>query len=341
MTAEVAEATLDQVPVPIVGGGGAGLTASILLSQLGVDSLLVSRYPDTSQMPKAHILNQRSMEIFTDAGVAPRILARSTPTENIRGVGWYTGATSRDPEQHDGCRRRLAFSEGWGAGYTDPDYIAASPCPAANLPLIRLEPILKAYAEESPHATVRFHHELVDLEQDADGVIATILDRDTGDHYRVRSAYLLGADGGRTVADLVGIGMQGMTNLRHVVNVHMTADLSAYFDDPEAFIRWVFNPDHPEFLDYGCVLLSAGPEHWGEKSEEWVGVLPYAFYDPDANDPEKVLARVEGALGLPGLDPTVHRISKWVMEHQLADTFRAGRVFLLGDAAHRHPPTGG
>ena len=132
-----------------------------------------------------------------------------------------------------------------------------------------------------------------------------------------------------------------MTNLRHVVNVHMSADLSTYFDDPEAFMRWVFNPDHPEYLDYGCVLISAGPDDWGAKSREWVAVLPYAFDDPDASDPEKVMARLEGALGLPALEVTVHKISKWVMEHQLADSFRAGRVFLLGDAAHRHPPTGG
>jgi 2,4-dichlorophenol 6-monooxygenase len=318
-----------------------GLTASILLSRLGVESMLVSRYPTTSDMPKAHILNQRTMEIFTDAGVAERILARSTPLENLRGVGWYAGLTSTDPANQDGCARQLAFAEGWGGGYLDPDYVAASPCAAANLPLIRLEPILKSYAEESPLAEICFHHELVDLEQDADGVTATIFDRDQGSHYRVRADYLLGADGGRTVADRVGIGMQGMTNLRHVVNVYFSADLSAYFHDPDAFIRWVYNPDHPEYLDYGCVLLAAGPDLWGERSVEWVAVLPYAFDDPDAGDPDKVLARVEGALGLPGLSPTVHKISKWVMEHQLADTFQAGRVFLLGDAAHRHPPTGG
>ena len=120
------------VPVLIVGGGGAGLTSSILLSRLGIDSLLISRYAETSQMPKAHILNQRTMEIFSDAGVAPRILARSAPPENMRGVGWYIGATSSDPAQQDGCGRRLAFAEGWGGGYTDPDYVAASPCASVS-----------------------------------------------------------------------------------------------------------------------------------------------------------------------------------------------------------------
>src|ERR1700758_1248475 len=152
------------VPVLIVGGGGAGLTASMLLSQLGVETLLVSRYAETSRLPKAHVLNQRSMEIFTDTGVAADILARSTPLENMRTVAWYSGLAGAGPAEQHG--RRLASAEGWGGGYSDPDYIAASPCASANLPLIRLEPILKAFAESRPQATIRFFHELVDLDQD-------------------------------------------------------------------------------------------------------------------------------------------------------------------------------
>lgn len=58
-----------ETPILIVGGGGAGLTASMLLSQLGVDSYLVNSLPTTSQLPKAHILNQRAMEIMRDCGV--------------------------------------------------------------------------------------------------------------------------------------------------------------------------------------------------------------------------------------------------------------------------------
>ncbi len=62
-----------ETQVLIVGGGGAGLTASMLLSQLGVGSLLVSRLPETSILPKAHVLNQRCMEIFDEVGVADAI----------------------------------------------------------------------------------------------------------------------------------------------------------------------------------------------------------------------------------------------------------------------------
>jgi 2,4-dichlorophenol 6-monooxygenase len=339
--AKVDDAPIDRhVPVLIVGGGGAGLTASILLSRLGIESLLVSRYPGTSTLPKAHILNQRTMEIFTDAGVAPQILAKSTPLENMRGVAWYAGLTSADPAQK-GCGKRLAFSEGWGGGYEDPDYISASPCATANLPLIRLEPILKSYAESLPGVEIRFGHELIDLDQDDEGVTATIRDRATGETYRVRSSYLFGADGGRTVGKLVGISMEGVTNLRHVVNVHMSADFSAYFEDDEVMIRWVYNPDYPEHLDYGCVLIGVGPDNWGSRSEEWLVAMPYPYDHPDSTDAEKVVKRLSESLGLPGFSPTVHNVNRWVMESLLADTFQAGRVFLLGDAAHRHPPTGG
>jgi len=66
------------VPVLIVGGGGAGLTASMLLSQIGVETLLASALPTTSVLPKAHVLNQRAMEVFSDLGVAAEIYARGT-----------------------------------------------------------------------------------------------------------------------------------------------------------------------------------------------------------------------------------------------------------------------
>ena len=86
-----------RVPVLICGGGGAGLTASMLLSQLGVESLLVSALPTTSILPKAHVLNQRAMEILTDVGVADAIYAHGTPAENMRHTAYYAGFAGADP----------------------------------------------------------------------------------------------------------------------------------------------------------------------------------------------------------------------------------------------------
>lgn len=329
---------MDEVrtPVLIVGGGGGGLTASMLLSHLGVESYLISRFPGTSILPKAHVLNQRTMEIFTEVGVAPEIIRRSTPAANMKATAWYTGVTGA----HDGYGRRIGRLEVWGGGNTDPDFIAASPCRTANLPQIRLEPVLKTHAETFPRTTIRFHHELLDLTQNADEVVATVLDHDSGERYTVRSSYVIGADGGRTVGGLVGVDLSGPTDIMRMVSTHLSADLSSYLSDPDVLIRWLVNPDFGGSWASG-VLVAMGPDHWGTDSEEWVFHLQFSVDDADALDEGKVLERIRATLGIPDFAPTIHHISQWIMEGVLADRFRAGRVFLLGDAAHRHPPTGG
>ena len=134
----------EQVPVLIVGGGGAGLTASMLLARLGVEHLLVSARPQTSDLPKAHVLNQRAMEVLEDAGVADAIEQRSTPAAQMAATAYYAGFAG--PGENYG--RRLARLECWGAGTADENWRAASPWRQLNLPQIRLEPLLKHRAEE-------------------------------------------------------------------------------------------------------------------------------------------------------------------------------------------------
>ena len=180
-----------EVPVLIVGGGGAGLTSSLLLSGYGVRSMLVSRYPGTSHLPKAHVLHQRTMEVFSELGVADDVLAASTPAENMRATAWYAGFAG--PGEHG---RRIGRMPCWGDGYRDPNWIRASPCRSANLPQIRLEPILRRHAEARPEADVRFGHELVSLEQDDDGVRAVVEDRERGERFVVRARFLLGCTAG-------------------------------------------------------------------------------------------------------------------------------------------------
>ncbi|WP_351232340.1 FAD-dependent monooxygenase [Streptomyces sp. NPDC002133] len=326
-----------EVPVLIVGGGGAGLTSSILLSRLGIESLLVTRYPGTTHVPRAHILNQRSMEIFADMGVDSRIRAKSSPQKNMSRIGFLSGLAGEGPENGHG--RRIGSIEAWGGGYTDPDYTAASPQATANLSLLRTEPILKEHAEQYPHAAIRFHHELVNLEQDVDGVTATILDRGTGETYTVRSSYLLGADGGRTVGQLAGIEIAGAQKIMTLTSLYVSMDLSPYLAEAEdSVFHWIFNPDFPQHLGWGAVLVPEGPE-WGRNSKEWV--LHVTGEGMDASQPEKMLQWAREALGLPDVDIEILNIATWDMAGYLADDFRAGRVFMLGDAAHKVPPAGG
>jgi 2,4-dichlorophenol 6-monooxygenase len=328
-----AEADL-HVPVLIAGGGGAGLTASMLLSTYGIESLLVSSLPTTSILPKAHVLDQRAMEVFRDLGVADVLYEHSCPPEQMSHTAWYLDIAG---DEHAG--RLIHKLESWGAGYTDPHWVQASPCPQANLPQIRLEPVLKARADELNPGGLRFNHELVALEQDDDGVTATVHDKDADETYTVRSRYLLGCDGGRTVGRLVGVELDGQRDVMRTATVHMTADLSPWLRDDDVLIRWIV---HTRYGNAFSVLVPMGPDHWGPRSEEWVVHLNYPTeLEPLFDTDEKVIAILRERAGLPDLDPEVHVITRWSVEGLIAPTMQAGRVFLLGDAAHRHPPTGG
>ena len=248
-------------------------------------------------------------------------------------MGWYAGFAGPDPD----FGRLIAKVEAWGCGYNNLNWVQASPCRSANLPQIRLEPVLKARAEELNPGRIRFHHELTRLEQDGDGVSAWITNHDTGAEYTVRARYVLGCDGGRTVSRLVGIPYEGLGVLAQTATAHVSADLSKLAPDPDVLIRWIWCPAIAEM----AVLVPMGPNHWGPDSEEWVFHVSYQGEGPKDLTDEQIEANMRLALGIPDLPMTIHKITRWTLEGVLAAKFRAGRVFLVGDAAHRHPPTGG
>jgi 2,4-dichlorophenol 6-monooxygenase len=153
----------------------------------------------------------------------------------------------------------------------------------------------------------------------------------------VRSDYLLGADGGRLVARLVGVEYEGLGVVTETATLHVSADFSPWAKDPDVLIRWIFSPQGGVLV----VMVPMGPERWGPESEEWVIHLNYPVDDPRAQSDAKVEADAREALGIGELPMEIHKITRWSVDAVLASAFRAGRVLLLGDAAHRHPPTGG
>jgi 2,4-dichlorophenol 6-monooxygenase len=323
----------EEVPVLIVGGGGAGLTASMLLARQGVDHLLISARPGTSDLPKAHVLNLRAMEVLEDCGVADAIAERSTPAEQMAATAFYAGFAGPDYDYG----RQLLRLESWGAGGQNENWRVASAWRQLNLPQIRLEPILKAGAEKLTPDRVRFNHELLELEQDTEGVTALVRDNRNGEEYSVRCQYLLGADGGRRVASQIGVEYEGLGVVTQTATLHVSADFSAWAKDPDVLIRWILSPQS----GIGVVMVPMGPERWGPESEEWVIHINYPADDPRAQSDEQVEADVRKAIGLPDAPMTIHKITRWSVDAVMASAFQVGRVFLLGDAAHRHPPTGG
>ncbi len=316
----------------IVGGGGAGLTASMLLAGLGVPTLLVSSLPTTSRLPKAHVLNMRAMEILEDVGAAREIERRSTPAEAMAATAFFAGVAGGE-----GYGRVIRRLECWGAGGADENWASASAMRQMNLPQIRLEPVLRERAEELSPGTVRFGHELIALRQEEGGVVSLIRERDGGREYRIRSQYVIGADGGRTIPGLLGIEYEGLGVLGRAATIHATADFSRLLGQEDVLLRWCLSPQ----VGTAVVMVPMGPERWGTSSEEWVIHLNYAPDDPRAESDEAVEGDIRAALGIGEHPMDIHVITRWTLEGVLASRFRDGRVLLAGDAAHRHPPTGG
>jgi len=320
------------VPVLIVGGGGCGLTSSILLSELGVETLLVERHDSTSPVPKAHYLNQRTMEIFRQFGIAEPIVAAGAPLEAFGKATWRTSLGGDGPL--DG--KVIHAMDAFGGGQLRERYLRDSPSLPTNLPQVRLEPILRRMAEDRAPGRIRFGHELVDFTQDDTGVTATIEPKN-GTAYRVRCQYLIGADGGRFVGQKLGVVLAGSGRLIDIIGCHFKADLSAHFSG-DSVITWLIDPDGGGPFGSGA-LLPMGPT-WGRNSEEWVLHFTFPPDDPQRMfDHDVLVAHLRRLLKIPDLDVEVLNVSRWGPEGALAERFRAGRVFLAGDAAHRTPPT--
>lgn len=101
-----------ETDILIVGGGATGLTASMLLSQYGIANCVVSKYKQTSPLPKAHLLSIKTMEIFREVGVEDAIRVIACPDVNMRYVGWYAGLTGPTPDHGREIARLGAFGRG-------------------------------------------------------------------------------------------------------------------------------------------------------------------------------------------------------------------------------------
>lgn len=326
--------TTIETPVLIIGGGGCGLTSSIFLSNLGVDHLLVERHQGTSILPKAHYLNQRTMEVLRQHGVADAVYEVGAPIEKFGQIRWMTSLGGDGPLDQKVIHRMDAF----GGGELRERYVADSPVLSTNYPQLRLEPLLRKEAEKRAPGQIRYNHEVLGWAQTDDGVTAEVVNRDTDEKFTVKARYVIAADGGKTVGPRENVEMVGPTGMVDMVSTHFTADLSDYWDD-ETLITWFLNPEGENSWGAGA-MVQMGPT-WGRHSEEWVVHFAFRPDDPERFNEEAIVPRLRELLRLPDLDLTVHKVSHWILDRIVADRWRVGNIFLAGDAAHRQPPTTG
>lgn len=325
-----------EIPVLIVGGGPVGLSAAILLAQRGIEVLLIERRSFEARFPRAHLLNVRTMEIFHEMGVADDIYALSPDGDDWRKVVWYTSVDGPTPLHG----LKIGEVPAWGGGQDAAKYARASPRQFANLPQIRLDRLLFEHADAACPGRIRAMQELVGVQQlPGGGVIAAVHDRRTGDTREIRARYVIAADGGRTSADLIGVVREGPRAMKDVVSLYVSTDLSAW-REPSALLCHFIQP-------WGGgrhvgTLQALGPYHYGRESPEWLVARSRGAGEEPTTDEAVLVAQARDLLGVPADHPvTVHAVSHWQYEGVIADRFRVGSVFLAGDAAHRHPPTGG
>ena len=128
-----------EVPVLIVGAGGSGISEGLFLADLGVDALVIERHPTTSNLPKAHYLNQRTMEVFRQHGAADALYAKGPRQEEMAKIYWMTSLGG------DGPLDRVIYLEKdvLGAGPSLQEEYAKGTTRTTNIPQIRVEPILR------------------------------------------------------------------------------------------------------------------------------------------------------------------------------------------------------
>jgi 2-polyprenyl-6-methoxyphenol hydroxylase-like FAD-dependent oxidoreductase len=295
----------DHVDVLIVGAGPTGLTLGIDLARRGVDALVVEKADALFPGSRGKGIQPRTMEVFDDLGVIDAILAQ--------GGAYPVGAVWQDG-------RKIAEHQMFEPSETDPDTPYGTPW---MVPQWRTQDILFARLTELG-GTVAFAREVTGFAQDETGVTVEFASGTA-----VRARYVVAADGGRSVVRrTLGIGMTGETV---DPNPMLVADLRITGLDRDHV--HVFPPRGDDgFL---AVFPLAG-------TEDFQVIAQF----PENTDVDLSLDGIrETVAGRTHLAPEDVTELRWASDFRpraaLADRFRAGRVFLAGDAAHVHSPAGG
>ncbi|MDG4765616.1 FAD-dependent monooxygenase [Solwaraspora sp. WMMD406] len=303
------------VEVLIVGGGPAGLSASIELSRHGVTSLLVERHADTSIFPKARLVSTRTMEIFRSWGIQDAVERAGLPRADSLALGVGSALTAPD------FRRAVAPIH---------DDAPQSPTYTYICSQDRLEVILRALATDQRTAQVRFATTMTELRTVTDGVEAVV---ESADGRRLaRARYAIAADGGRSgIRSSLGIGVAGPPPLGHMLSIMFDVDLRDLLHDRLGALYFVRG-------EVGCAVEAVDNER------RWIiqtAYEPELGQSADDFTEDVCLAFVRAAVGIPDLPVEIIGTMPWLQQAIVADEFRRGRIFLAGDAAHVATPQGG
>lgn len=313
--------------VIVVGSGPTGSTMALALASYGIRVQVISRWNWVANTPRAHITNQRTMEVFRDLGIEEDCHRYATPWEQM---GDSLITTSLAGEE-------LLRIRAWG---TDPerlgDYTSGSPCDLLDIPQPLVEPILVNHARQRG-ASYAFNTEYLRHEQDDEGVTVYVKNRLSDHEYSIRAKFLVGADGARSqIFTDLGLKLEGQMARAGTAYTHFEADLSQYSAHRPSILYWICSPD-AAFGEIGFGLLRA-VKPWTEWIAGWGFDMSQG--EPELSD-EEVTAKIRVLVGDPNLEIKIINKSVWYVNQAYAPHYDKGRVFCAGDAVHRHPPSSG
>ncbi|AHK32074.1 hypothetical protein OPAG_05373 [Rhodococcus opacus PD630] len=304
-------------PVLVVGAGPAGLTTAITLARHGIEVMVVERRPAPSGLPRAASVSTRTMELLRSWGLEQEVRAGGVEVEWKQWVGSTLTAA--------GDTHLTSFP-------TREQSAVLSPTAPASVPQDHLEPVLLDHLRSFGTARVAMGIEVVGLDGRSDDVQVTLRDVETGETRIVHARYLIAADGARsTIRDALGIAMRGPGRLSQAIGTEFRAPLWDLLGGRRYCIYAVTHPDA------AGVFVPAG------RGDRWV----YGVEHDLAQEPAPRLTKEQSARlirlgsGLTDLEPRVDRIGTFTFAAQLADRWREGAAFLVGDAAHQITPRGG
>ena len=315
--------------VLIIGTGPAGSATAALLSTYGIENLAINKHRWLTNTPRAHITNQRTMEVLRDLGaeVEAEAYLHASPQEMMGNNVFCTSLAGEE----------IGRLSTWGTHpLSKAEHLLSSPTFMNDLPQTFMEPLLfKTACARGTQA--RMSTEYVSHEQDEEGVTTVLRDRLSGKSFTVRSKYLIGADGGNSkVAEHAGLTFAGSMGVAGSINILFKADLSRFVAHRPSVLYWVLQPgSNVGGIGMGLVRMI---RRWNE----WLVVWGYDISQP-APKVDDVFARkvVRDLVGDPTLAVELQSVSTWTVNNMYATSMSSGRVFCMGDATHRHPPSNG